>query len=172
MHFSGSIRLAASERVLGNGTIDSIADVIYVQPDGFEAKDTRKIAFQLAEMNRRMVAEGRPYLLIGFGRWGSSDPWLGIPVEWGQISGAKVIVEATLPDMDVELSQGSHFFHNLTSLKLAYLNVHHAGPFKIDFEWLDGQPAHQESERVRHVRLDQPLRVAVDGRNMRGVITK
>jgi len=98
--------------------------------------------------------------------------WLGVPVDWGQISQARAIVEATLPDMDVELSQGSHFFHNLTSLKLAYLNVHHAGAFKIDFEWLDGQPAHAESERVRHVRLDQPLKIVVDGRNMRGVISK
>ncbi len=163
---------ASSDRALGHGVLDTITDVVYVRPDVFRKEDTRAIAGEIDLLNRALKAEGRQCLLISFGRLGSSDPWLGVPVDWGQISQARVIVEATLPDMDVELSQGSHFFHNLTSLKLAYLNVHHAGCFKIDFAWLDSQPAHQESERVRHVRLDRPLRVAVDGRKMRGVISK
>ncbi len=163
---------ASSDRALGHGVMDSITDVVYVRPDVFAREHTRAIAGEIDVLNRALKAEGRECLLISFGRLGSSDPWLGVPVDWGQISQARAIVEATLPDMDVELSQGSHFFHNLTSLKLAYMNVHHAGAFRIDFEWLDGQPAHAESERVRHVRLEQPLTVAIDGRNMRGVISK
>jgi hypothetical protein len=163
---------ASSNRALGHGVMDSIVDVIYVRPDVFAKEHTPAIAGEIDILNRALKAEGRECLLISFGRLGSSDPWLGVPVDWGQISQARAIVEATLPDMDVELSQGSHFFHNLTSLKLAYLNVHHASPYQIDFEWLDGQPAHAESEHVRHVRLDRPLTVSIDGRSMRGVISK
>jgi hypothetical protein len=107
--------LVATEKAMGNGVVDSILDVVYVKPDTFEAKNTRAIAQEIERHNARLLDEGRPYLLIGFGRWGSSDPWLGIPVEWGQISGAKAIVEATLPQMNIEPSQGSHFFHNISS---------------------------------------------------------
>ncbi len=99
------------------------------------------MAGEIEVFNRALTAAGRPYLLIGFGRWGSSDPWLGIPVEWAQISGAKAIVEATLPEMNVERSQGSHFFHNITSFQVFYFSVHHAGTHRIDWAWLDTQPA-------------------------------
>jgi hypothetical protein len=164
--------LASSNRALGHGVREDLTDVVYVRPQVFTKELTREIAGEIDVRNRALKAEGRECLLISFGRLGSSDPWLGVPVDWGQISQARAIVEATLPDMDVELSQGSHFFHNLTSLKLSYLNVHHAGPFSIDFDWLDAQPVHAESEHVRHVRLEKPLTVSVDGRNMRGVISK
>ena len=126
-------------------------------------------------MNRRLLEESRPYLLLGFGRWGSSDPWLGIPVKWGQIAGARVIVESTLPGMDKEPSQGAHFFHNLISFQVSYLCVRHdetsaAGARTIDWDWLDRQPCATETEYVRHVRLEQPLRIKVDGRSGRGAV--
>jgi hypothetical protein len=166
----GPAVLVATETVLGNGTLDSICDVVYVKPAVFEAKHTRTIAAELAAVNQRLTSEGCTYVLIGFGRWGSRDSWLGIPVTWPQISGARVIVEATLPEMNVEPSQGSHFFHNMTSFRVPYLTVRHTGPDRIDWDWLARRPAVAETEFVRHVRMPGPLRIRVDGRTGRGVI--
>jgi hypothetical protein len=162
--------LLASDTVLGNGVIDNIRDVVYVRPETFDAKNTPLIAAELETINRNLVEAGRPYLLIGFGRWGSSDPWLGIPVIWPQVAGAKVIVEATLPNIDKEISQGSHFFHNLASFQVSYFAVRHSGNFQIDWGWLKAQPAAAETSLVRHVKLRRPLLVKVDGRSGRGVI--
>jgi len=166
--------LIASDRALGNGTVTTIRDVVYVRPGRFEARLTPRIALDLEALNRRLVDEGRPYLLIGFGRWGSSDPWLGIPVRWGQIGGARVIVESTLEGMDVEASQGAHFFHNLISFQVPYFCVRHdagaSGGRGIDWEWLDRQDAVEETDLVRHARLPAPLRVKVDGRSGRGAV--
>ncbi len=163
--------LVASERVLGNGIVDTIRDIIYVKPARFEARHTPDIALELETMNRTMLDRGKHYLLIGFGRWGSSDPWLGIPVNWGQVCAARVIVEATTPAMNVELSQGSHFFHNLTSFQVAYFSVPHTGEYAIDWDWLNAQPCEEETEFLRHLRLDTPLVVKVDGRRSRGIIS-
>ncbi|NIV03277.1 MAG: hypothetical protein GWN59_01180, partial [Calditrichae bacterium] len=116
---------------------EDIKDVVYVKPDTFDAKFTPKIATELEAVNKQLVARKQPYLLIGFGRWGSSDPWLGTPVNWGQVCGAKVIVEATLPKMNVDLSQGSHFFHNINSFQVSYFSVSHSGPYSIDWDWLN-----------------------------------
>jgi hypothetical protein len=167
--------LLASDRVMGNGALDTIRDVVYVRPDSFEARLTPKIAAELDTFNRPLLEQGRPYLLLGFGRWGSSDPWLGIPVEWGQIAGARVIVESTLPGMDVEPSQGAHFFHNIVSFEVFYLCVRHdpdaAGARRgIDWEWLDRQSALAETDLVRHIRFDKPLRIKVDGRSGHGAV--
>jgi hypothetical protein len=162
--------LLASERVMGNGVIDGISDIVYVKPDSFEARHTSTIASELDRLNRDLVAEGRPYLLIGFGRWGSADPWLGIPVVWGQIGGAKVIVEATLPEMNVDPSQGSHFFHNITSFRVSYFSVHHASRPGIDWAWLGRQRSVAETTFLRQLRLAAPLIVKVDGRAGRGAI--
>ncbi len=162
--------LVATESVLGNGALDNLEDVVYVKPETFEAKHTRAIAAELDGANRALVAAARPYVIIGFGRWGSSDPWLGIPVTWPQISGARVIIEATLPEMNVDASQGSHFFHNITSFRVQYLTVRHSGPYEIDWEWLNRLPAVTETRFVRHVRTPRPLRVRVDGRTGRGVV--
>ena len=164
--------LLASERTLGNGVISDLSDVVYIKPDDFQKENTRAIASEIDAVNQRITAEGHRYVLIGFGRWGSSDPWLGIPVDWGDISGVKVLVEATLPDMHVELSQGSHFFHNLTSFQLYYFSVQHAGSYRIDWEWLNDQQVRTDGDFVRHVRLDTPLTIKVDGRSGRGVILK
>ena len=163
--------LLASEAVMGNGRIDGVADIVYVKPGPFEARHTPAIAEHIARINLRLVDEGRPYLLIGFGRWGSSDPWLGVPVEWSQIGGARAIVEATLPAMNVDLSQGSHFFHNISSFNVSYFSVPFHGPYPIDWEGLDRQPAADETAFVRHVRLSEPLSIEVDGRTGHGAIT-
>ncbi len=162
--------IVASEMVMGNGVIDDIHDIVFVRPENFSVMQTPAIAEQLGIINRQLSEQHRPFLLIGFGRWGSSHPSLGIPVVWSQISGARVIVEATLPEMNVELSQGSHFFHNLSSFRASYFMVRHDGRFAIDWPWLNRQPMVQETEFVRHVRSPAALTARVDGRNGRGVI--
>ena len=164
--------LIASRNVLGNGTENSIVDIVFVDPEKFETKFTSKIAEELEIINKILVQQHRCYLLIGFGRWGSSDPWLGIPVNWGQVSGAKAIVETALENFNVEYSQGSHFFHNLTSFQVKYFSVKLSDQFRIDWDWLKRQKVENETNFVRHVTLDFPLQIKVDGRNKRGVILK
>lgn len=166
----GADVLLASHHVLGNGERTDLYDIVYIPPEGFEARHTPRIAAELDKFNRGLVAAGRPYLLIGFGRWGSSDPWLGVPVTWPQIAGARVIVEATLPGMEPELSQGSHFFHNLIGLRVLYLSVPHRGGQSIAWDRLQRLTVVQDTGLVRHVRSDQPLSVRVDGRRRRGVV--
>jgi hypothetical protein len=162
--------IVASDRTIGNGIIKNIQDIVFVRPELFGAMDTPVIAREVGLINRELSEKKIPYLLIGFGRWGSSHPSLGIPVNWSQISGAKAIVEATLPQMHVELSQGSHFFHNLSSFQTSYLMVQHEGRVGIDWDWLNRQPVIQETLFVRHVRPQSPVTIRVDGRNMRGVV--
>ncbi len=162
----------ASENVLGNGHRSDLEDVVFIRPDAFEPAETPAIAKELEGINRRLIADGRRYLLIGFGRWGTSDSGLGIPVAWGQISGARAIVEATLPDVQPDLSQGSHFFHNLLSFRVLYLSVEHHGPHRIDWDWLGRQPVVQSTAHTTHVRLPKPLEVRVDGAGGRGVIRR
>jgi hypothetical protein len=162
--------LVASRFVMGNGAIEQIHDVVYVRPDRFEPRHSRQVAIDVAALNATLVDQRVPYVLIGFGRWGSSDPWLGIQVTWAQIAGARVIAEASLPGFQVELSQGSHFFHNISSHGVSYFSV--AGDGRIDWAWLDTQPAVRETTFVRHVRTDMPLLVKVDGRSGRGVIQR
>lgn len=162
--------LAASESALGNGVLGSIQDVIYVKPEKFNVHHSEAVASELERLNYPLVKEGRPYLLIGFGRWGTSDPQAGIPVNFGQICGAKVIIESALPETSTMLSQGSHFFHNITSFKVFYFSISPADRHKIDWGWLNGQNAVHDTEFVRHVKLPAPLKIKVDGRTGRGVI--
>ncbi len=164
--------LVASRRVLGNGVIEGIRDVVFVKPMEGGRLDTPAIAADLARIDRELVRAGAPYLLIGFGRWGSSDPSLGIPVEWPQIGGARAIVEAMRPEMNVEPSQGSHFFHNLSAFRVPYFSIPLSGRDSIDWAWLDAQETAGETGRVRHVRTRGPLLVRVDGRSGRGIIAK
>ncbi len=168
----GEDLLVASNRVMGNGIIENISDVVFVNPDKFDKKFTQKIAQEIDSINKILVKENHPYLLIGFGRWGSSDPWLGIPIDWSQIAGAKVIVESTLFGINVELSQGSHFFHNLSSFNVCYFSINYDGKFAIDWDWLNNQTLVNETEFVRHVKLNNPLKIKVDGRKGIGVIKK
>lgn len=164
--------VVASESVLGHGRLQGLLDLVVVRRDRFDLARSPGIAAEIASMNRTQAASGQGYALIGFGRWGSSDPWLGIPVAWGQIAGARVIVEASLPGAEPEPSQGSHFFHNLMGAGVLYFTVRHNGPYAIDWAWLDAQPAALESEHVRHVRLAMPLTAEVDGWSGRGVIRR
>jgi hypothetical protein len=162
------LAVVASAAALGNGRHE-VRDIVYVEPSTFEARLTPAIAAEIEARNRALVEAGRPYLLIGFGRWGSTDPWLGIPVRWDQISGARGIVEATLPLMNPEPSQGSHFFHNLSSFSVLYFTVPpHAGR-AVDWEWLAEQEVVARAGHVRHVRTRSPLVLRVDGRSRRGV---
>ena len=162
--------IVASNMVMGNGTADDIQDIVFVRPDKFSPLHTPAIAEELESINRELRDQKRPFLLIGFGRWGSSHPSLGIPVDWSQISGARAIVEATLPEMNVELSQGSHFFHNLSSFRASYFMVQHGRRFGINWDWLNLQPIAHETELIRHVRPTNRIAVRVDGRTARGVI--
>ena len=135
--------------------------------------EAREIAAEIATLNRDLKHAGRPYVLIGPGRWGSADHWLGIPVTWEQISSAKVIVETTLGDFMITSSQGTHFFQNLTSLRVGYLAVNPAaGEGHLDWDWLAAQPACEETQYLRHLRLAEPLVVRLDGRHRHGVIYK
>ncbi len=162
--------IVASDMVMGNGTAEDIQDIVFVRPDRFSPPQTPAIAKELESINRELRDQKRPFLLIGFGRWGSSHPSLGIPVDWSQISGARAIVEATLPEMNVELSQGSHFFHNLSSFRASYFMVQHGRHFGINWHWLNTRPVVHETELIRHVRPTERLSVRVDGRTARGVI--
>jgi Pyruvate phosphate dikinase, AMP/ATP-binding domain len=162
--------LVASTSALGNGR-RTVEDVVYVEPSAFDAGLTRAVAEEIAALNGPLVEAGRPYLLLGFGRWGSSEPWLGIPVRWDQVAGAKAIVEAALPHMSPEPSQGSHFFHNLSSFEVFYFTVPPAGP-PIDWDWLGKQPIVARTEHVRHVRARGGLSLEVDGRSRRGVVRR
>jgi hypothetical protein len=166
--------VVASRRALGNGRL-TLSDIVYVDPSTFTPTKTREIAEEIAAVNRGLLDEGRPYLLIGFGRWGSSDPWLGIPVRWDQISGARAIVEAAMPGMSPEPSQGSHFFHNLSSFEVCYLTVPLVGGGRggdVDWNWLWRHPEHGRTANVRHLRLAAPLKIAVDGRSGYGIVRR
>ena len=150
-----------------------IRDVVYVRAEAFDRARTVDIAREVETLNRRLVAENRPYLLIGPGRWGTSDNWLGIPVEWRMIAGARAIIETDLDDVEVTPSEGSHFFHNIASFGTGYLTVHQRrGSGFVDFAWLAAHRAETETAYLRHVRLGEPLDVRIDGRSGRGVILK
>jgi hypothetical protein len=162
----------ASEHGLGHGSRNDIQDVVFIKPDSFDLARTRNIALEVEKMNHTLQSAGRPYLLIGFGRWGSADEWLGVPVDWGQISGARVIVETSFGNLNPDPSQGSHFFHNLISFGVFYLTVRGKGNSRIDWEWLDRQTTVRESTYLRHVGLSEPLTVRMDGLAGLGVVTE
>ena len=161
-----------SSSALGTGWISDIHDIVYLKPEAFDKMKTEEMAAQLREINARMRSEGRQYALLGFGRWGSSIPTLGVPVAWSDISEARVIVECALPDFRVDPSQGTHFFQNLTSFNAGYVN---ADPFSrpgdvVDFSALDAHEALKETEWLRHIRVTEPLTVCVDGRSGRALL--
>ena len=162
-----------SSKVLGNGRIENLHDIVVVDSQRFERSRSREVAEAVAQFNAKLGAENCPYLLIGVGRWGSNDPWLGIPVEWDEISGARAIVEAGFRDFRVTPSQGSHFFQNLTAFQVGYFTVNpDAGEGSIDWHWLTEQAAQEEKGCVRHLRFAQPMRVVMNSRTSQGVIYK
>ena len=169
----GARVLCESANALGHGTIDDVRDVIVMDSRRFDRSRTREIAQTVGQFNARLLAEKRPYLLIGVGRWGSADPFLGIPVAWHQIAGARAIIEAGFADFKVTPSQGSHFFQNLAAGNIGYLTVNpEAGDGFVDWDWLRDRTAAAETEFVRHLRFDAPLLIAINGRSHSGVITK
>ena len=178
MHFETEEVLCRSNQCLGHGVEEDIRDIIYVRRDRWDASANKTIAGEIGELNTGLSKANEPYLLIGPGRWGTQDPWLGIPVEWSQISGVKVLIEASPADYFVEPSQGTHFFQNITSLRIGYLTLppgNHAAPESgefLDWEWLDAQPAIAETAHLRHLRLENHLTVMLDGRDSSGVILK
>lgn len=165
--------LCRSSKVLGNGRYSDLRDVIVVDYHRFERGRSHEVATAISRLNSKLAEAGRPYVLIGVGRWGSNDPWLGIPVAWEQVSGARVIVEAGFRDLRVTPSQGSHFFQNLTAFQVAYFTVNpDVGEGTIDWEWLVAQPAVEEHDCVRHLEFANPVEVVISGRSGTGVILK
>jgi hypothetical protein len=164
--------VVASDNCLGHGSREDLVDIVYLRPQNFDRGATRMMASELDAVNRGLVEEGRHGIFIGLGRWGTTDDRFGVPVKWGQISAARVIVEATLADAPTSLSHGTHFFHRLLSNHVLYMSVEHDGEGRIDWDWLDDQEAVWESRNVRHVRVTDPLDVRIDCATRYGLIRR
>ncbi|MCK9451562.1 MAG: phosphoenolpyruvate synthase [Bacteroidales bacterium] len=165
--------IITADHTLGNGLIMDLKDFVYVKPGAFNPAKTRIIAEIISKLNSRLLKEGKNYILVGPGRWGSSDPWLGIPVKWPQISAARVIIESGLENYRIDPSQGTHFFQNLTSFGVGYFTIN---PFinegAYDLRFLDTKEAFYEDEFVRHIRFEEDMEVVIDARKNRGMILK
>lgn len=159
-----------SSSVLGNGVLEDIHDIVMVDVDHFDRAKSREVATEIGHLNEKLLATKCPYLLIGVGRWGTLDPWLGIPVKYDQICGARVIIETGLRDIAVHPSQGSHFFQNITSFMVGYFTVHSDG--FIDWDWIRKQPAEQELQYIKHLHFEKPLIVRMNGHSNKGIILK
>ncbi|UCG52066.1 MAG: histidine kinase, partial [Candidatus Latescibacterota bacterium] len=162
-----------SEQVLGDGVVGDIRDLVYVDIDRFDRAASKDVATEIGLFNQELLSTNTPYVLIGVGRWGSADPWLGIPVTWDQISGARVMVETGFKDLRVTPSQGTHFFQNLISFRIGYFTVN--SDLKNEFlnwKWLAAQTPWTERKYSRHLRFDSPLTIKMNGRSNRGVILK
>jgi CheY-like chemotaxis protein len=164
--------LCRSQRVLGNGRIDGLRDIVYVDSAQFDRGRSAEVASIVADINERLTRERRNYVLVGPGRWGSFDPWIGIPVAWHQISGARVIVEVPAKDLPMEPSQGTHFFHNMTSAGIGYFSLGGSNEKEfVRWDLLNAMPGEEIALGVRHVRLTQDLSVRMDGQTQQGVIS-
>lgn len=159
-----------STNALGNAVKSNIADIVYVKPETFDPAKTLEIAREISQLNADLFRDGRPYLLVGPGRWGSADRWLGIPVKWADIHGVAAVVETASSEMRAEPSQGSHFFHNVTTLGINYFTVTNGKSDFFDWKWLSSLSATRQTKHVAHVRLDEPFLLKVDGRKSLGVI--
>jgi CheY-like chemotaxis protein len=169
---SGNV-LCRSSNVLGNGLIEGIHDIVVVDYESFHRANSVEVAEIVARFNAQLVCSEKPYILIGVGRWGSKDPWLGIPVTWDQVSGARAIIEAGFRDLRVTPSQGSHFFQNLTAFHIAYFTINpDCGEGQVDWEWLAAQPAVEQVGPVRHLHFPVPFTIAISGSRGVGVILK
>jgi CheY-like chemotaxis protein len=165
--------LCASDQVLGHGASTNVRDIVVVDFLRFDRARSGEAAARVGRLNAQLLAAGRPYLLVGVGRWGSRDSWLGIPVTWDQVCGATTIVETGLRDVPVTPSQGSHFFQNLTSFGVGYFTVDPTQDHgTLDWAWLEAQPAVSDESQVRHLELAAPLTIKIDGHRGRGVILK
>jgi hypothetical protein len=162
-----------SESALGNGHFKGIKDVVYVKPDSFNSAKNKDMAINIERINSEFTKQGANYVLIGPGRWGSTDPWLGIPVKWPQISAARIIVESGLKNYRIDPSQGTHFFQNLTSFRIGYLTINpyiKEGYYNV--EYLDSLNVEYEDEYIRHIRFEKPLDIMIDGKKHKGVVIR
>jgi len=159
-----------STMALGNGLFEEIGDIVYVNPDTFDPAQTIAIAAEIGQLNHQLVHQKRRYILIGPGRWGSADRWLGIPVRWNDISGVGAMVEAATDGLKADPSQGSHFFHNITSLGISYLTTSDNGTDFIRWDWLQTLPTEKETTYLKHIKLPDPLTIKIDGKTSRAVI--
>ncbi|UCH66921.1 MAG: histidine kinase [Ignavibacterium sp.] len=165
--------ICSSDSVLGNGVTDNIKDIVLVNINTFDRGKSKETAYEISKLNTKLTEQKKPYLLIGLGRWGSLDPWLGIPVTWDQISGAATIIESGFPDFNVTPSQGSHFFQNITSFKVGYFTVNSFIKVGyIDWQWLMEQAAVEELDFTKHLHFDKPLSILINGHMNKGIITK
>lgn len=165
--------LCRSEQVLGDGLITNIRDILYVDIDTFDRSASREVASEIGKLNADLAAKETPYIVVGLGRWGSSDPWLGLPVTWDQISGARVMVETGFKDRRVEPSQGTHFFQNLISFRIGYFTIDTvANNGFLDWNWLHAQKPVKKLKFTRHLRFDKAMVVQMNGRDHEGVILK
>jgi len=165
--------ICSSESVLGNGATDNLRDIVLIDINKFDRSKSKEAAVEVSKLNKKLTEQRRPYILIGVGRWGSLDPWLGIPVTWDQISGATTIVESGFPNFNVTPSQGSHFFQNITSFKIGYFTVNSFIKVGfIDWDWLLKQPSEEELEFTKHLHFDESLSVRINGHTNKGIITK
>jgi hypothetical protein len=166
--YNPKIDICYSENALGNGIIDSIQDIVFVKPS-FDMSTSAQVVGQLRTLNTKLLEGKKPYLLIGPGRWGSSDHWLGIPVIWSDIAGVKVIIETPFKDRAIDPSQGSHFFHDLISSQVGYI-ITKEDKGNISLLWLDSLPIIEEMQDVKHVRIPSLLEVSIDGKQGKAVI--
>ena len=165
--------ICSSESVLGNGVTDNVQDIVLIDINKFDRGKSKDVAVEVNKLNKKLTGQRRPYILIGVGRWGSLDPWLGIPVTWDQISGAVTIVESGFPNFNVTPSQGSHFFQNITSFKVGYFTVNSF--IKVGFinwDWLLKQASEEELEFTKHLHFDKSLSIRINGHINKGIITK
>jgi len=162
-----------SESALGHGIFKGIHDIIYVKPESFNAARNKETALLIENMNAQFVKDGKGYILIGPGRWGSTDPWLGIPVKWQQISAARIIIESGLKNYRIDPSQGTHFFQNLTSFRVGYFTINpYINEGFYDVEYLNNMNIVFENEFIRHVHFEKPLEIMIDGKRHKGAILK
>ena len=173
MHTEPEKVLLYSTRALGHGMMDNITSIVFVKPEAFSMSNNLLIASEIEKINRNFTEKEENYILIGIGRWGSSDSALGIPVKWPHISAAKLIVELSVPGSYIEPSQGTHFFQNLTSFGVGYFTLDTNDKDTIfASEYLAEMPADYDSDNVRIVRFAQPLTVAINGRSGQGIVLK
>jgi len=164
--------LLESVKAMGNGVLNYISDLVYAEPEKFDSLHTQEMASEIDSLNEKMLRDNRNYVLIGPGRWGTRDKFLGIPVTWPQISNAKVIVEIDLPELNIDASLGSHFFHNVTSMNVGYFSINQAsGKGTINWSKISGQTVVEQGRFFRHIRFEKPLTIRMDGKKGMAVIS-
>ncbi len=172
-HIKTSDTIIYSESALGNGLFKGIHDLIYIKPETFNASNNKNVAIEIEKINTLFVKESKGYVLIGPGRWGSADPWLGIPVKWPHISAARIIIESGLKNYRIDPSQGTHFFQNLTSFRVGYFTINpYINEGYYDVDYLNSLEGIYEGNYIRHVRFPDPLEIMIDGKSHKGVILK